>query len=299
MAQPIDAAPGGPAGGLSSLQKRVLSALVLIPVVLGLAYLGGFYWAGLVAAFGGTMAWEWARICGRRRNPVDARPAARMAQSDAAPEVLVSVASALLCILVSIFPDILPITSVWHLLLGAVAVATAAAAPRHGWGAIWFGLGTLYVVVPCWAILWVRAGDDGLTTLIWILGIVIAADTGAYAAGRSIGGPKLAPRISPSKTWAGLGGAVISAGIVGLCTAVWLEKPDIWPLALVSAALAIAEQGGDLAESALKRHFGVKDSSHIIPGHGGVLDRVDGLLAVTVIVAGLSFLKGSSVLTWQ
>lgn len=288
MAQPANAAPERSKGGPSSLQKRVLSALVLIPVVLAVAYLGHPYWTGLVVVFGGTMAWEWARICGRRRNPVDPAPAARLPISDTSQEVLVSIAVAVLCILVWGFArSLLSEISGWMILIGAAIVATVVAVPWHGWRALWFGLGTIYVVLPCWAILWVRSGGEGLPNLLWVLGIVIAADTGAYAAGRTIGGPKLAPRISPNKTWAGLGGAVVSAGLVGGIAALLVDPSSLWPLVVVSAALAIVEQAGDLMESALKRHFGVKDSSHIIPGHGGMLDRVDGLLAVTVVVAVL------------
>ena len=300
MAQPANAAPDRSKPGPSSLRQRILSALVLIPVVLALAYLGHPYWTGLVVVFGGTMAWEWARISGRRRSPADPAPAARLPISDVAPEVLVSVTVAIACIVAWAFPNLLPNQDqgqyqlpapnpAWVLLPIGALIATLAALPRHGFRALWFGLGTLYVVLPCWAILSLRAGGHGLETLVWILGIVIAADTGAYAAGRTIGGPKLAPRISPSKTWAGLGGAVVSACLIGLIAAYALDRSSIWPMALGSAVLAVFEQLGDLTESAFKRHFGVKDSSRIIPGHGGVLDRVDGLLAVTVIVAVIEF----------
>ena len=300
MAPPADAAPDRSKTGPTSLQKRVLSAAVLIPFVLVEIYLGHPYWDLLVAVFGGLMAWEWARICGRRSNPADPAPAARLAASAIAPEGLVAIAAAVVAIALESFPALAPaLPRGWPLILAGAVASTAAALPRHGLRAAWFGLGTLYVTTPCFAILWIRAEPEaGLATMIWMLAIVIAADTGAYAAGRTIGGPKLAPRISPSKTWAGLGGAVISAGFVGFVTAIWLDRPVFWWLALASGALAVAEQVGDLAESAFKRRFGVKDSSHIIPGHGGVLDRVDGLLAVTVIVAALGYLMGSSVLKW-
>jgi phosphatidate cytidylyltransferase len=137
-----------------------------------------------------------------------------------------------------------------------------------------------------------------LPTAIWIVALVVAADTGAYVAGRSIGGPKLAPRISPNKTWAGLAGAIVSAGIIGGLTAVIIGRPSVLPLILVSGLLAVIEQGGDLFESFFKRHFGVKDSGRIIPGHGGVLDRVDGLLAVILAVAGLELALGGGIFTW-
>src|SRR6202040_3785156 len=140
-------------------------------------------------------------------------------------------------------------------------------------GALWIGLGTaafLYLAL---------AGGRGMA--LWLLAVVWATDIGAYAAGRSIGGPKLAPRLSPNKTWSGLAGGVASAALVGLITAKLGGGPG-GILALVSAGLAVVAQIGDLAESLAKRHFGVKDSSKLIPGHGGLLDRLDGLLAASV-----------------
>jgi phosphatidate cytidylyltransferase len=125
-----------------------------------------------------------------------------------------------------------------------------------------------------------------------MLSLVIAVDTGAFMAGRSIGGPKLAPRISPKKTWAGLGGGIAGAMLIGAVSAFLLELPRVLPLVLVSGALAVVEQAGDLAESAFKRRFGVKDSSQLIPGHGGALDRVDGLLAVTIAVGAAGYFLG-------
>ena len=163
----------------------------------------------------------------------------------------------------------------------------------------WYVLGLPYVFVPCAALIWLRADPSvGLQQIFWIVALVIAADTGAYIAGRSIGGPKLAPRVSPNKTWAGLGGAVVSAAVVGAITAVLMDRPSVATVTIVSGLLGIVAQAGDLAESAFKRHFGVKDASNIIPGHGGALDRVDGLIAVAAAVAGINCLIGSSVLTW-
>jgi phosphatidate cytidylyltransferase len=136
-------------------------------------------------------------------------------------------------------------------------------------------------------------------TLLWVLGVVWATDTGAYIAGRRIGGPKLAPRVSPNKTWAGLFGGIAAAGLVGLAAAALVAGVSPWIAAPLSAALAIVEQAGDLFESAVKRRFGVKDSSNLIPGHGGVLDRVDGLLSVSLAVAALSWMVGHTILIWR
>jgi phosphatidate cytidylyltransferase len=183
------------------------------------------------------------------------------------------------------------------LLLGAVLSAAAGMRVAEGRG-IWHGLGTLYIGLPSIAIIWLRARPElGLATLIWILALTIAVDSGAYLAGRTIGGPRLAPRISPKKTWAGLAGGILAAVLVGLATARAMGAASLLPLALASALLAIVEQGGDLAESGFKRYFGVKDSSRLIPGHGGFLDRVDGLLAVSLAVAVAQSL-GGGLLAW-
>jgi phosphatidate cytidylyltransferase len=125
----------------------------------------------------------------------------------------------------------------------------------------------------------------GMLTLMWLLVVVWAADICAYFAGRLIGGPKLAPRISPKKTWAGLWGAVVGAAAAGLVMGYWIGSPRFLVLGVLGGVLAIIEQLGDLFESALKRHYGVKDSGRLIPGHGGVLDRVDGLVAAALCLA--------------
>ena len=116
---------------------------------------------------------------------------------------------------------------------------------------------------------------------------------------RTFGGPRLAPRWSPRKTWAGLAGGTVCAALTGWATATWLGISPVLPLAVVSAGLAIVEQFGDLAESVAKRRFGVKDSSGLIPGHGGLLDRLDGLLVVIPVVALLTLIGGRSLLAWQ
>jgi phosphatidate cytidylyltransferase len=188
------------------------------------------------------------------------------------------------------------------LALGAAAVTWLAGRKRTArtipGGLLWQGFGVLYVGLPSVAILWVRASPDGgLPALLWILVLVVAVDSGAFAAGRLIGGPKLAPRISPNKTWAGLAGGIAAAMMVGWLATVWIGLPHRLPLILISAGMAVVEQAGDLAESAFKRRFGVKDSSRLIPGHGGFLDRVDGLLAVALAAAAAQCF-GGGILAW-
>lgn len=146
-------------------------------------------------------------------------------------------------------------------------------------------LGIPYVAVPALALLFLREQENGLLLATWSLATVWATDIGAYAAGRSIGGPKLAPSVSPNKTWAGLIGGVVSALLLGL--ALWQFGGLRLQLALASPILAVMAQIGDLYESWLKRQAGVKDSGALLPGHGGVLDRLDGLVPVAPAAAGL------------
>jgi len=165
-----------------------------------------------------------------------------------------------------------------------------------GWGLGWQAAGFAYALLPSIALLWIRdramAGNHpiGLELLVWVLIATWSVDIGAYFAGRTIGGPKLAPTISPNKTWAGLiGGAVASTILAGL----WVRATALPPLLYDLAPLfAVAAQMGDLFESWLKRRAGVKDSGTWLPGHGGALDRLDGLVVVAtltgaVAVAGL------------
>jgi phosphatidate cytidylyltransferase len=296
------AAPAEPARkSASALKLRILSAAVLIPIVVAAVYAGHPAWDLLVILFAGVMTWEWCRAAARRRDASQPKSAPRLAATSPWPEAVIAVLLVVAGLIdLSFGAELgLPLPNLWVALAVGVVIAIAVGLKRHRLAGLWFGLGIAYVAVPCAAILYLR-GDPvlGLQQIGWIVALVIAADTGAYIAGRSIGGPKLAPRISPNKTWAGLGGAVISAALVGIVVAFLLGRPAVWPLALVSAGLAVIEQAGDLAESAFKRHFGVKDASNIIPGHGGALDRVDGLIAVAAAVAGLNAWIGSSVLTW-
>lgn len=166
---------------------------------------------------------------------------------------------------------------------------------RQGW---WMLLGCVYIAVPTAAMIWLR-GDDipGMTTIIWLFFVVWGADTGAYLTGRAIGGPKLAPSISPKKTWAGFIGGISIASLISV--GFHFHAPgDIVILAIIGFLVALASQLGDLLESMMKRHFGVKDSSNLIPGHGGVLDRVDGLVIGAVALAAILLIFGQGVMPW-
>lgn len=166
-------------------------------------------------------------------------------------------------------------------------------------------LGVLYVALPPIALVLLREDPQyGIAAIIWVMVAVWMADTLAYFAGRIIGGPKLAPRLSPKKTWAGLGGAMAGSALAAVGVALALGLPSVGILAALAAALAVVEQGGDLFKSAMKRHYGVKDSGRLIPGHGGVIDRVDGLVAVAMAAALIGALRagvehaGAGILVW-
>ncbi|MBN8828603.1 MAG: phosphatidate cytidylyltransferase [Sphingobacteriia bacterium] len=144
---------------------------------------------------------------------------------------------------------------------------------------VWYILGIAYVTLPCLSLIWLREQNRGLFYIIWLFTVVWATDIGAYLCGKIIGGWKLAPKISPNKTWSGLIGGIICASLVGFAVANYKYTSLNYNSAImISAMLAIYAQIGDLIESAIKRYFDVKDSGKIIPGHGGLLDRVDSLI---------------------
>ncbi len=153
-----------------------------------------------------------------------------------------------------------------------------------GWGAAWYLGGFAYAVLAALSLLWVRErAGNGVALVLWIFILVWSTDIGAYIAGRSIGGPKLAPAISPGKTWAGFYGGVAAATILA---GGWAWFNGLHPVVLLLAPLfSVASQGGDLFESWMKRRAGVKDSGKWLPGHGGVFDRLDGLLPVAILTA--------------
>jgi len=182
-------------------------------------------------------------------------------------------------------------------LLGAVAMGWEWARMCGG-SPKWMVVGAFYICVPAGILIWLRADAmAGMITIMWLFAVVWSADIAAYISGRAIGGPKLAPRISPKKTWAGfIGGVSFATVIAGAFAVYWDEAP--LTLALWGAVVAIASQAGDLLESAIKRRFDIKDSSQLIPGHGGVLDRVDALVAGAVAIGILKFTLGRSVMPW-
>jgi|APSaa5957512535_1039671.scaffolds.fasta_scaffold55604_2 phosphatidate cytidylyltransferase len=278
MAQPAASSKSSPRG--SGLGTRVLSALVLIPVVLGLLYLGGLSFALLIAVVAILMAGEWDRLTGGAGFGI----------------MGLGTGAALILVLALGYMG----RGDWALLaLLPGAVVLALLSRFTGQKMTWPVLGLLWLGLPVLALLVLRMGEGGMAAVSWLFLSVWSCDTGAYFAGRGIGGPKLAPRISPNKTWAGLLGGMAAAGLVSVLLALYLSWDNMVLFAVLGAVLAAISQCGDLAESWVKRTFDVKDSGTIIPGHGGILDRVDGVLFAAPVVALMSMLPGLGLLPWQ
>ncbi|QTL03617.1 phosphatidate cytidylyltransferase [Aquabacter sp. L1I39] len=253
--------------GNPDLKQRTLSALVLAPLVLGLTYWGGSLFAALWLCAAASVAYEWAKV---------ASIGPRVPYVIGAGATLCTGVAALM-----IHESALALP----LLVAGVLVCAAFARPA-GWSAA----GVLCAAVVCLPVIVLRGEDRlGLTAVLFLYGVVWGTDIGAYFAGRAIGGPKLAPHLSPNKTWSGaVGGALIgTAAGCGLLVASGLYMAPV--LVVLGAFISIASQAGDLAESAFKRAFGVKDTSRLIPGHGGVLDRVDGFMAAALLAFLIGF----------
>jgi phosphatidate cytidylyltransferase len=258
--------------GSRNLLLRVAAALVLAPAAVAIAYAGGVLWILLVTLAAVGLYVEWLMIVGT---------------AGARRVVVCGVAALLtagLCLGIGRID-----ASLLALAVGLAGVALLSPRQRH-----WNAAGFCYAAAAEVASILVRLDQTfGFAGLILILLVVWVTDIGGYFAGRGIGGPKLWPRVSPKKTWAGaVGGFVASLAIAGGFAAFGLGKAG--PLLLLGAILSVASQLGDLLESAVKRRFGVKDSSQIIPGHGGLMDRLDGFVAAVVLAAIFGFLRAGA-----
>lgn len=253
------------------LGLRLASGLALAMVAIALTWWGPWPFAVLVLGVAILMAWEWGRIV-------------REGASDVVMAVhIVTVALATLLTAAG-----QPVIGFIVLVIGAIVVGFQS----MGSSALFSTIGVFYVGLPALALVWFRNDPAlGLTAALLILLAVWATDTGAYFAGRLIGGPKLWPRISPNKTWSGLIGGVSAAAIVAVLIGKLMQPAaSSARLVIVGLVLGLVSQGGDLAESALKRERGVKDASGLIPGHGGFMDRVDGLVAAVTVAAFFALL---------
>lgn len=259
--------------GLGSFGVRSLWATILAPPVFAALYFGSPYSDLLILAVGAISAWEWARLCGGGTPGLSGAI------------VIVAVVMALVAGMLGAYS-----VGGWLAAVGAMAATVAASRERPA-SALWYGTGAAYLAAACLAFLWLRADFDR-ALILWLIAVVWATDIGAYLVGRRLGGPKMAPAISPGKTWSGLAGGVAAAALAGLTAALLRDQGHVGAMIGASMILALVAQVGDLFESSLKRRFDAKDSSGLIPGHGGLLDRIDGILAAVLALGGALWLTG-------
>jgi len=265
------AVPAAVAGqGARNLLTRVAAALVLAPIAIAVAYAGSWWWIVPVTLLTIGLFVEWLTVVG----------SAREKRVIAAGVVALTVAG--LCLGFARVELAL-------VALGLGAATTALLSSRQRG---WTSGGFLYAGAAQMASVVVRLDSaTGFVALVFVMLIVWVTDIGGYFAGRGIGGAKLWPRVSPNKTWAGAIGGFGASLVIALGFAA-LDLGQAWPLLMLAAVLSVVAQLGDLFESAVKRRFGVKDSSHIIPGHGGLMDRLDGFVAAIVLASIFGLLRG-------
>lgn len=266
--KPVDGgATGGAAAKGSDLLPRIGSSIVLVAIAAGGAWWGGLATAILVALMVVVVHGEWTGITEGR--------ALATAGFTAAIGVAMLVAG-------------FGYPGVAAGIAGLAFIGAAAIGPRP-----WRPAGVLYASVLGLSLLVLRESDAGLGAIAFLFAVVWATDIGAYFAGRALGGPKLWPAVSPKKTWSGAVGGLIAAVLAGVGLAAIVGAPIGVTLVVVIVVLSVAGQCGDLFESFVKRRFGTKDASHIIPGHGGMMDRVDGLVFAGAVAVLIGFLHSS------
>ena len=267
----------GGAGRWADLRTRALSAALLAPAALLCVWFGGAAWAVLALAAAVGLGLEWSALCGH--------PAPRGAGL-AGPAYLVLAAAVALA---------------GHLQAGMLVVVAGAGVAWALSRDLRLAAGVPYAGVPLVALIWLRGLEEaGRADVLFVIIVVWAADIGAYAVGRWVGGPKLAPAISPGKTQSGAVGGLLAAILVGVGASYFFSAAaGLGWAVLVATLLALASQAGDLFESWVKRQAGVKDSGRLIPGHGGLFDRLDGLLAAAPTAAALALWVGRGGTLWN
>jgi phosphatidate cytidylyltransferase len=256
----------------SELALRVCSALVLVPLALATAYLGDWpfavFWG--VAAMG--VLWEWTSL---------------VAGTDRRFVLMTGAAS--LALAFALVVSGLPLAAVIVLAIGTLAAASLAPAERR----LWIAGGIPYAGTLGVAPIVLRSdGEDGFLAVIFLFAVVWTTDIAAYFIGRAAGGPKLVPQVSPNKTWSGAIGGTLAAVVVALVLAKMAALAGLFAIAMLAIVLSVSAQAGDVFESFLKRRFGAKDSSHLIPGHGGLMDRLDGFVTASVVAALIGLARG-------
>jgi phosphatidate cytidylyltransferase len=262
---------GGPLG--ADFSVRAASAVVMAVAALGFAWVGGFPFLCFWFAASVGVVWEWHRLVGGER-------------------IVLRVLAGAVALLAASSFGLRSEGLYAALALIAGAAATGALADRdHRLAA---AAGVFYAGAIAAGTNLLRASPEyGLAAILWVFGVVWGTDVMAYVGGRRIGGPKLWPRVSPGKTWSGTIVGVGAGALIGAMVA-WIAAPggaSLVRLASLGVIVAAASQAGDLFESALKRRAGVKDSSHLIPGHGGLMDRLDGFTVAIIIAVAIAYMR--------
>lgn len=263
-------------GRLSNLQVRIVSSVILIVAVLGVTWLGGTAFAVLAAAIAGAIFYEWTS----------------MSRGEGSAGHHATAAVLLGAVLILLLPGLEA-----KLIFGAVAIAVLLSAldARLRSQRLGTTAGLAYAALSGVSLALLRDGDSrGLAAILFLFATVWATDIMAYFVGRSLGGPKLAPAISPGKTWSGAIGGAIGGVLAGTAAAAAMGHSEVAQAGAVALVLSVVSQLGDLFESWIKRRHGVKDSSQLIPGHGGVMDRVDGLVAAAFALYVIGALLGGA-----
>ncbi|HZD27488.1 MAG TPA: CDP-archaeol synthase [Xanthobacteraceae bacterium] len=256
----------------SELALRVCSALVLVPLAIATAYLGGWpfdlFWGA--AAIG--VLWEWSSL---------------VARNEQLSVLLAGGASLALAVVLVATGHVLPALIV--VAMGALGAASLTLAERRTWVAGALPYAGALAMGP---IILRSDGEQGFLAVLFLFAIVWTTDIGAYFAGRALGGPKLVPGVSPNKTWAGAIGGLLASVLAALVVAKMAALTSLFALAMLAVVLSVSAQAGDLFESFLKRRFNAKDSSHLIPGHGGLMDRLDGFVTASVAAVMIGLARG-------
>lgn len=270
---------------------RLLSALVMVPIAIAVVYFGSWALVGFLCFVAAIMSFEWNRLT-RQEGQL---------KSFYGLIFLHGATVALACY----FGTVGNWSAAFMSVVAGIVIILLIMLPKKR-SPLWPLLAIPYFALPAMALVWLRASSSltidragetsGLEVVVWILVLVWATDAGGYFAGKSIGGPKLAPRISPNKTWAGFIGGAVLAGLVGIITASVTDWQLAKDLVFLSLVFSVISQIGDLVESAIKRHFDVKDIGSFIPGHGGVMDRMDGLLFVLACAALVGIAQGGTMI---
>ncbi|MEM7693524.1 MAG: phosphatidate cytidylyltransferase [Pseudomonadota bacterium] len=258
------------------MRLRLISAMVLIPFVLFSTWLGELPFLAFVLLTAALVHYEWLRMVGA---------------GTALPLHLIGTVGLVLAGAAAQFYGPLPaglLVAATMVVMAALAHTGAAACKAR-----WAAMGTLYAGLAVVALIMLRKGEAGFGAVMFVFLIAWASDTAAFFVGRNVGGPKLWPAVSPSKTWSGAAGGFVAGIVFGAAVAFLLELPVTVVTILAAGCIAAAVQAGDLVESAAKRRFAVKDAGSLIPGHGGVMDRVDGLIAAALVTAGLGAVTAS------